>query len=82
MMWWVWAPIMMIGCVLMMVMMMGGMMRHGGHGSQQGQHYGQQPEPDHGQQPESAEQILADRLARGEIDEEEFIHRREVLHRR
>ena len=35
-----------------------------------------------GQQRESAEQILADRLARGEIDEEEFIHRRELLHRR
>lgn len=63
---------MMIGCVLMMVMMMGGMMRRGVRGSQHGQH--------HGQQPDSAEQILADRLARGEIDEEEFIHRRELLH--
>lgn len=69
---WFWAPIMMIGCVLMMVMMMGGMMRRGVRGSQHGQH--------HGQQPDSAEQILADRLARGEIDEEEFIHRRELLH--
>jgi putative membrane protein len=69
---WFWVPIMMIGCVLMMVMMMGGMMRHG-HGSQHGQPYGQQPE--------SAEQILADRLARGEINEEEFIHRRDLLHR-
>jgi putative membrane protein len=71
---WFWAPIMMIGCVLMMVMMMGGMRRHGGHGSQR--------EEEHGQQAESAERILADRLARGEIDEEEFIHRREILHRR
>lgn len=74
---WFWVPIMavmMIGCGLMMAMMMGGMMRHGGHGSQYGPH--------HEHQPESAEQILADRLARGEIDEEEFTHRRELLQRR
>jgi uncharacterized membrane protein len=71
---WFWVPIMMIGCMLMMVMMMGGMMRPGGHGWWHGQHRGQPPE--------SAEQILADRLARGEIDEKEFTHRRELLHRR
>lgn len=57
---WFWAPIMMVGCLLMMVMMMGGMMRHGGH-----------PWP-HGQRPASAEQHLADRLARGEIDVEQY----------
>ena len=33
----------------------------------------QQPRPD-------AEQVLAERFARGEIDEAEFAHRREVLH--
>jgi putative membrane protein len=71
---WFWVPIMMIGCVLMMVMMMGGMMRRGGRGSQLGQ--------DQGHQRKSAEQILADRFARGEIDEKEFTHRRELLQRR
>lgn len=69
---WFWVPIMMIGCVLMMVMMMGGM-RHGAHGWWHGQRDGQHRE--------SAEQILADRFARGEIDEKEFTHRRELLHR-
>lgn len=29
-----------------------------------------------------ADQILADRFARGEIDEEEYRHRRDVLHTR
>ena len=71
---WFWVSIMMIGCMLMMVMMMGGMMGHGAHGWWHKQ--------DHGQQRESAEQVLADRLARGDIDEEEFTHRRELLRRR
>jgi putative membrane protein len=31
---------------------------------------------------EHGEEVLADRFARGEIDAEEFEHRRELLHRR
>lgn len=31
---------------------------------------------------ERGEQVLAERFARGEIDEKEFIHRRDLLHRR
>lgn len=30
--------------------------------------------------PRSADELLAERFARGEIDEDEFTHRRELLH--
>lgn len=71
---WFWVPIcalMMVGCMLMM----GGMMRHGQHDSRgwRGWYSGQRPEEDdRAHRPESAEEILADRLARGEIDVEEY----------
>lgn len=68
---WFWVPIcalMMIGCMLMM----GGMMRHGGHGWRNW-YYGEHPDGnDQAQRRGSAERILADRLARGEIDVEEY----------
>lgn len=68
---WFWFPIcglMMIGCMLMM----GGMMRHGEHGWRSW-YFGQRPDGgERVQRPDSAEQILADRLARGELDVAEY----------
>lgn len=75
---WLWIPfgaLMMIGCMLMMGWMMGGMMHHDEHGGRgwRNRYYGQRPDAnDRAQRPESAEQILADRLARGQIDVEEY----------
>ena len=64
---WLWVPIMavmMIGCMLMMGGMMGGMVRRGWYGSRDQEH--------HGPRPASAEKILGGRLARGDIDVEEY----------
>ena len=64
---WLWVPIMavmMIGCMLMMGGMMGGMVRRGWYGSHHEEH--------HRPRPASAEQTLGGRLARGEIDVEEY----------
>jgi putative membrane protein len=65
--WWVVGSVFMVICMVVMMRMMGGMMSHGhwGHG---GRSSGSDPE-----------RTLADRLARGEIDTEEYEHRLEAL---
>jgi putative membrane protein len=59
----------MIICMVMMVRMMS----HGTHGSHTGERRGQRPD--------EVERILAERLARGEIDIEEYERRVAVLQR-
>ena len=69
---WGWfAPglIVMAICMFMMMRMMGH--AHGSHGSQSHE--------SHGRRSGGAERILAERLARGEIDTEEYQHRLTVL---
>ena len=58
--WWLGGAIFMIFCMAMMVWMMGGMMGHGHMGERRGD---EQADP---------ERTLADRLARGEIDVDEY----------
>jgi putative membrane protein len=70
--WALWGPgvLFMAFCMVMMVRMMGG---HGSHGSRS--------DESHGHGPGGAERILAERLARGEIDVEEYDRRLRVLQR-
>jgi uncharacterized membrane protein len=66
--WWLVGAGFMVICMLMMVRMMGGMGHgHSGHGG-------------HGRS-EDPERTLADRLARGEIDVEEYERLLETLRR-
>ena len=69
--WWGPGVLLMGFCMLMMVWMMAG---HGSHGSHNPD--GEQPG---GNGRGSAERILADRLARGEIDVEEYDRRLRAL---
>jgi putative membrane protein len=68
--WWWPGLLLMIICLVMMMRMMG----HGTHGTH-GTHTGEGP----GHRADGAEHILAERLARGEIDIEEYERRLEVL---
>lgn len=65
---WVVGAVFMIFCMVMMARMMGGMMGHGhsGHSSHGGR--------------DDPERTLADRLAKGEIDAEEYERLLEILH--
>lgn len=65
--WWLAGGIFMVFCMVMMVWMMGGMMSHG--------HSGQDTQSDRAE----PERTLADRLARGEIDVDEYNRLLEVL---
>ena len=65
--WWWPGLLLMIVCMVMMVRMMG-------HRSQ-GAHAGER----HGHRPEGSERILAERLARGEIDIEDYERRLAAL---
>ena len=65
--WWWPGLLLMIVCMVMMVRMMG-------HRSQ-GAHAGEQ----HGHRPRGSERILAERLARGEIDIEDYERRLAAL---
>jgi putative membrane protein len=65
--WWLVGGVFMVICMVMMVRMMGGMMGHG-HSGNAG--HGWRDEP---------ERTLADRLARGEIDIEEYNRLLETL---
>ena len=66
--WWVIGALVMVACIFMMVRMMShGGSGHGGHGDFE----------DQGNR--SARDILAERFARGEISQEEFEQRKEVL---
>ena len=58
--WWLVGAVFMVFCMVMMAWMMSGMMGHGhsGHGSRTRR--------------DDPERTLADRLARGEIDVEEY----------
>ena len=58
--WWLVGGIFMMLCMAMMVWMMGGMMGHGHSGGTTGD---DRPDP---------ERTLAERLARGEIDVDEY----------
>lgn len=69
--WWLPALFMFVVCMVMMARMMS----HGGHRSHAGSMGERGP---YG--PQRAERILADRLARGEIDIEEYERRLAVLH--
>jgi putative membrane protein len=68
--WWFLAIPLMVVCMFMMMRMMGH--GHGGHGA----HTGEPPAHRSG----GPERILAERLARGEIDVEEYERRLEALH--
>lgn len=68
--WWGPGVILMIFCMGMMMWMMMSH-GHGSHGSQTGEPHG----------PDGAEHILAERLARGEIDTEEYERRLAVIQR-
>jgi putative membrane protein len=68
--WWGPGVIFMIFCMGMMMWMMMSH-GHGSHGSQTGERHG----------PDGAEHILAERLARGEIDTEEYERRLAVIQR-
>jgi putative membrane protein len=70
--WWLALPLMIL-CMVMMVRMMGHGHGHGSHGTHGGGASGQGSD--------SAERILAERLARGEIDIEEYERRLAVLQR-
>jgi putative membrane protein len=65
--WGLFGAVFMVICMVMMVRMMGGMMGHGqsGHGGHGGR--------------DDPERTLADRLARGEIDTEEYQRRLDTL---
>lgn len=65
--WWLVGVVMMIVCVVMMLRMMG----HGHGGHSQGTH----------EEGRGAEDVLADRLARGEIEVDEYERLLEVLRR-
>jgi putative membrane protein len=65
---WIW-PVILVMAV-MCVAMMAGMMRHGGSAHMR--------RPNHGNE-DAPERILAKRLARGEIDVEEFERLRDAL---
>jgi putative membrane protein len=67
--WWLLAIPLMLICMFVMMRMMGH--RHGAHGA----HPGEPPAPRSG----GPERILAERLARGEIDIEEYERRRAAL---
>jgi putative membrane protein len=67
--WWLFALPMVIICMVMMVRMMG----HG-HSAQNGH-----TAASHAHRPDGPERILADRLARGEIDIEEYERRLAAL---
>ena len=68
--WWLALPLMIL-CMVLMGRMMGH--GHGSHGTHSGGASGQGSG--------GAERILAERLARGEIDIEEYEHRLAVLQR-
>jgi putative membrane protein len=71
--WWLFALPLMILCMVMMMRMMGH--GHGSHGARTGESPAQRPGGAEG----DAERILAERLARGEIDIEEYERRLEAL---
>lgn len=66
--WWGAGAFFMLFCMVAMAWMM---MGHGAHGSHTGQSYGQRVG--------GAERILADRLARGEIEIDEYERRLSAL---
>jgi putative membrane protein len=68
--WWLPAALVFIVCMVMMVRMMG----HGAHGSHADQSQGRSSA--------GPERILAERLARGEIDVEEYQRRLAALRQR
>lgn len=67
--WWIFGALFMVICMVVMARMMMGHGVHRGHGGTQ-----------HGE-PDSAERTLDNRLARGEIDIEEYERLRETLRR-
>ena len=67
--WWLFALPLMILCMVMMMRMMGH--GHGSHGAHTGE--------SRARRPSGAERILAERLARGEIDTEEYARRLDAL---
>ena len=74
--WWPFAAVLMIVCMVMMMRMMGHGHGHGhGHGSN-GVHSG---EGESHRPRGGAERILAERLARGEIDIDEYERRLAAL---
>ena len=66
--WWIFGALFMIVCMVVMARMM---MGHGDHGDHAGTH----------REPDTAEQTLDNRLARGEIDIEEYERLRQALRR-
>lgn len=73
--WWWAGAVFMVICMVAMVRMMG----HGGHGSHDG-HGSHGSDAGHGWD-DPAERTLANRLASGEIDVEEYERLREVIRR-
>jgi putative membrane protein len=73
MFWWPLAIVFMILCMWMMARMMMG------HGMMSRGMFGSRSEESEQSGPEAAERILADRLARGDIDVEEYERRRAAL---
>jgi uncharacterized membrane protein len=69
--WWLVGAVFMVVCMVMMGRMMGGMMGHG-HSAHSGHGHDRSDEPD---------RTLADRLAKGEIDVEEYNRLLETLRR-
>jgi uncharacterized membrane protein len=69
--WWLVGAVFMVICMVMMGRMMGGMMGHG-HSAHSGHGHDRDEEP---------ERTLADRLAKGEIDVEEYNRLLEALRR-
>lgn len=67
--WWIFGALFMVICMVVMARMMMGHGDHGGHGGAQ-----------HGER-DSAGRTLDNRLARGEIDIEEYERLRETLRR-
>jgi putative membrane protein len=70
--WWLVGAVFMVICMVMMGRMMGGMMMGHGHSAQSGHGHDGNEEP---------ERTLADRLAKGEIDVEEYNRLLETLRR-
>jgi putative membrane protein len=68
--WWVFGAVIMVVCIFLM-----GRMMMGRDGSGHGDHSGSHPAGS----TRSAEEILAERFARGEISQEEFAQRKKVL---
>ncbi len=66
--WWLVGAVLMVFCMVMMVRMMG--MGHSGHGGDSGQGGSDEPE-----------RTLANRLAKGEIDVEDYERLLEALRR-